>query len=165
MAKIALGLCGHADDTGAGDFSGAVSGAVKETAMRRPVGVTILAALSVVAGIVAAFHALQYFGILPFVIGDLRFFGVDWLAGILFAINAVIYFWVASGLWTLKPWAWLFTVLISSFNLVLGVLALIGDSEFSELALTIVLSAVVLVYCLSSGVKQAFATGGGAQTV
>jgi hypothetical protein len=127
---------------------------------RRPVGVTILAVLSIVAGIGAAVHALQYFGIIPFVFGDLKFFGVNWLAGILWTLNTIVYFAVARALLNLEPWAWLFTVIIAGWNLIVAALGLIGGSSFGELALMIAVSAIILLYCLSPGVKQAFAGGG-----
>lgn len=128
--------------------------------MHRPIGVTILAALSLLAAIPTAIHTLQYLGLLPFVIGDRTFYNVEWLAAVLWAINTLIYVVVAFGLWNLRPWAWLYTVLISAFNLILAAVALLGRATLGDELPSIVISAIILVYCLSSGVREAFATGG-----
>jgi hypothetical protein len=122
----------------------------------RPFGVTLLAILGSLAGIVAAYHTLQYLHILPFSLGGLSFYGFDLWGALLWGILAVIYAWVVSMLWTVNPQGWLFVVILSSLNLILAVLSIIGQSTLSAVAPAIVVNGVILLYALLPGTRRAF---------
>lgn len=124
----------------------------------RPIGVTILAVLSGVAALIAVVHTLQMLHILPFRLfgGEVSFFGFSFLGAVLYGVLALIWIWVARGLWNLDPQAWLFVVVMAVLYIILDVLAILGQSSWQELALSLVVSAVILAYALSSGVKSAF---------
>lgn len=124
----------------------------------RPIGVTILAVLSGVAALIAVVHTLQMLHILPFRLfgGEVSFFGFSFLGAVLYGVLALIWIWVARGLWNLDPQAWLFVVVIAVLYIILDVLAILGQSSWQELALSLVVSAAILAYALSSGVKSAF---------
>jgi hypothetical protein len=128
-------------------------------ARHRPIGVTILAILTAIVALVSAYHALQYLGIIPFVMGPLSFFGQDLLGALLWALDAAIWVWVTLMLWRVDRQGWMFVVIISALNLVLAALSILGASTFQALLPAILGNAVVLIYSLTPGVKEAFGTG------
>jgi hypothetical protein len=122
----------------------------------RPFGITLIAILAGIATILAAIHTLQYLHILPFFLGNMAFFGFDLWGAVLWGIMTVIYAWVVVNLWNMNPQGWMFLVLLSSLNLILDVISIIGQTTFSAVAPSIVVNAAVLLYCLTPGVKRAF---------
>jgi hypothetical protein len=122
----------------------------------RPFGVTLLAILAGIAGVIAAYHTLQYLHILPISLGPISFFGFDLWSALLWGITTVCYAWVVSMLWTVNPAGWMFAVLISAWNLILVVLDLIGGTSVSALTPAIVLNGLILIYCLLPNTKRAF---------
>jgi len=124
----------------------------------RPFGVTILAILAGIAGLVAAYHTFQYLHILPFFLGPIAFYGTDLLGALLWGITTIIYAWVVSMLWTMNPSGWMFVVIISILNLVFAGLDALGGSSLQSQLPAIVINAVVLIYCLLPSTKRAFGT-------
>jgi hypothetical protein len=122
----------------------------------RPFGVTVLAILGGIAGVIAAYHTLQYLHILPFWLGPMAFYGFDLWGALLWGITTVIYAWLVSMLWTMNPSGWLFLVILSIWNLVLAALSILGASTFQALLPAILVNAAVLIYCLLPGTKRAF---------
>ncbi len=122
----------------------------------RPFGVTLLAILAGIAGVVAAYHTLQYLHILPFFLGSVGFYGFDLGGALLWLILTVIYAWVVSMLWTMNPAGWFYVVIISIANLVMALISILGSSSVQALLPAIVINAIVLIYCLLPGTRQAF---------
>jgi The Golgi pH Regulator (GPHR) Family N-terminal len=122
----------------------------------RPVGVTLLAILAGFAAVVAAIHTLQFLHVLPFFAGPLRFFEFDFFAAVLWAGLTAIYVWVAKMLWELNPQGWLFAVIVSFLNLIFDFVALIAGTSFEALLPGIILSALILAYCLWPKTREAF---------
>lgn len=124
----------------------------------RPIGITILAILAILAAILAIIHTLQMLHLFPILgpFGVFSFFTFDLLGAILWGILALIWIWVARGLWNLDPQAWLFVVVLAVLNLILAFVDIIGRSSFSAELPTIILNAIVLIYGLTPGVKKAF---------
>jgi hypothetical protein len=87
--------------------------------MERPTGVTILAALSIISGLIAILGGLALFTVGPGIIG-----GVVLILGIL----SLIYGW---GLWTLKPWAWMLAIIGAALNLVTALISALSR-KFNE---------------------------------
>ena len=127
-------------------------------ARHRPVGVTILAVLTALVALVSAYHALQYLGIIPFVLGPVSFFGQDLLGAALWALDAAIWVWVTLQLWRVNQQGWIFVVIIAALNLMLAGLSILGASTFQAMLPAILLNGAVLLYSLTPGVKQAFGT-------
>jgi hypothetical protein len=125
-------------------------------ARRRPIGVTILAILAGIAGFVAVVHTLQYLHLMPFFLGPLSFYQLDLFGAILWAITALIWTWVTANLWVMNPQGWLFVVAISVINLILAGISILGASTLQALLPSILVNLIVLIYCLTPGVKQAF---------
>jgi hypothetical protein len=123
----------------------------------RTFAVVVLAILAVVAGIIAIADTLRYMGVLPFaVLGELKFFGVNWFGAILSAICAGIWFVTAQQLWNLDPRGWTFMLLISIIFLIFQGLAILGETTFQAVALEVIVSAVALILTLLPGTKAAF---------
>ena len=124
----------------------------------RPIGVTILAILAALAAILAIIHTLQMLHLFPIrgPFGVFSFFTFDLLGAILWGILALIWIWVVRGLWNLDPQVWLFVVVLAALNLILAFIDIIGRSSFQAELPTLILNAVILIYCLTPGVKQAF---------
>jgi hypothetical protein len=128
-----------------------------EAQRHRPLGVTILAVLAGIAFVVNAFIALIFLGALPFTLfGGLGFFGQALVGAILWGALAVIWGGVASSLWNLNPQAWTFVVVLTVLNLILDLVSVLGASTWQAVLPSVVLNAVILIYSLSPGVKEAF---------
>jgi len=122
----------------------------------RPIGITILAVLSGIAAIISAIHTLQYLHLLPVFVGDMRFFTFDPLGALLWGVMFLIYLWVMRMLWNLDPQGWMFLVILSALNIGLALLSAIGGSTLAEEIPTIIIAGLILIYCLTPGVKAAF---------
>jgi hypothetical protein len=124
----------------------------------RPIGITIIAVLAAVATIFAAIHTLQYLHLLPFFLGGMAFFGFDLGGALLWGLMTLIYAWVVVQLWNVNPQGWMFLVILSALNIILDILSIIGQTTFSAVAPSILINAIILIYCLTPGVKRAFGT-------
>ena len=124
----------------------------------RPLGITILAILSAIAAIIAGIHTLQYLHLFPFFLGPMMFFGFDLWGALMWGLMTVIYVWVTSMLWNVDPQGWLFLVILSALNIGLALLSAIGGSSLSAELPALLLNGIILIYCLTPGIKQAFGT-------
>jgi hypothetical protein len=123
---------------------------------KRPIGITILAVLAGIAAVMAVIHTLQMLHLFPVWLGPVRFFTVDLVGAILWGLLAMVYIWLVRNLWSVDPQAWNFLVALSTINLVLDVVTIIGYSTFAAMLPSIVVSAAILIYCLLPGTKEAF---------
>ncbi len=123
---------------------------------KTPVGVTILGVLAAIAAGVSLYHTLQYLGSLPAMLGRFQFFGHPIWGAIVFGFNTLFWALIAWGLLSLKTWAWLFAVVISVLGLASAIFGLLGGSDFSAMLPALLINAIILIYCYTSGVKRAF---------
>jgi hypothetical protein len=122
----------------------------------RPVGITILAILAAIATIISAIHTLQYLHLLPFFLGPMTFFTFDLWGALLWGVMTLIYLWVMRMLWNVDPQGWMFLVILSALNIVLALLSAIGGSTLAEEIPAVIIAGLILIYCLTPGVKGAF---------
>jgi hypothetical protein len=122
----------------------------------RPFGITLLAILAAIAGVVAATHTLQYLHIMPFWLGNVAFWGFDLWGALLWGIATALYAWIVAMLWTVQPAGWLYLVLISAWNLIMVVLSVFGQSSISAFVPALVINGLILIYCLLPSTKRAF---------
>jgi hypothetical protein len=141
--------------------------------MNRPVGVTIIAVLQLLSSIIALLIGL---GVLilkdafvqtlsespefqqsaqdlpPGVLG-----GVATFTGVIILVASLIGFLLAYGLFTLKGWAWIVTLIFSALG-ILGNLSNIitGQANRGFAVIQLVISIVVIYYLLRPEVKRAF---------
>jgi len=124
----------------------------------RPIGVTILAILAGIAAVLAAVHCLQFLGIIPFVIGPVgykvRYFSF-WYA-LMYALLVWVYVWLARMLWQVQPDAWMFLVIITMFYLILDAFTLLGATTWQDVSVSIIVNAIILLYCMLPNVRAAF---------
>ncbi len=126
----------------------------------RPFGVTLLSLLAWLQAIIAGYHTLQYLHILPFSLGPMTFFGADLLAAVLWGLTAAIYVWAALKLWQLDIRGWSFAALLAGWILIFDVLEAVGATPLSAVLPSMLVSALVLIYCLLPGTRDHFSEGG-----
>ena len=122
----------------------------------RPFGVTFLAILAGIAAFMAAVHTLQFLGILKFSFLEVRITNF-WYA-FMWALMVWVYVWLVQMLWKVDPQAWLFLVVITTFNLILSAVYIITDDAFSAQSISVLLNGLILIYCMLPGVRAAFGT-------
>ncbi len=124
----------------------------------RPVGVTILAILAGIAAVLAAIHALQFLGIFPFLVGpagySVHFFSF-WYA-LMYVLLVWVYIWLTMALWRVEPGAWIFLVIVTLFYLSIDLFQMLGASTWRDVSFSILLNAIILLYCMLPGVRAAF---------
>ena len=125
---------------------------------KRPMAVTILGIIALVAGVLVLLEALLYFGVGLFGLVQLRFFTVAWLGGILSLIVALIWLATSRQLFTLDPRGWMFVVVIAVITLVINVITLIGPNanEFNSLWWSFIAPVLALVLAFLPGTRAAF---------
>ena len=129
------------------------------TTQRRPFVATILAIAAGLAGVLAAVHALQALGILPYFLGPITFRSFNLWYAFTWGILAWIYFWLAQMLWHVEKSAWLFLVMISVFELIVNTTYLVfGGATWSDVSVSFILSGLILIYCMLPGTRRAFGT-------
>ena len=129
---------------------------MKIMAKERPVGVTILAFLAIIGAINAFMYTLQMLHLLPTFLGPVAFYQFSLIGALCWGFLCFIWLGVFGMLWTLHPQGWMFMVILSGLNLLFGILSALGGSSWQAMASIIVISGLVLIYCLLPGTKAAF---------
>jgi uncharacterized membrane protein (DUF2068 family) len=106
---------------------------------QRPLGVTIIAILTIIGGI-----ALVSTGAALFVIG----------IGVVLMVLGIAYFVMAYGLWKGKRWAWTITLIISVISIIFGIASIATGNV--EAIINIIINAVVIYYLYRPNVKAYF---------
>ena len=125
--------------------------------VKRPGIVTILALLAFVAAVLTGYKLLIYLGIVPPSLGALAFFGLNSLGAIATGIKFVVLLAVMYGLWTMKPWGWLLTVIVAIYGLFLGLLELLSQSALTPVLSSVLIDVLVLLSILSPRARNSFA--------
>ncbi|WP_440948594.1 hypothetical protein ACSAZL_10400 [Methanosarcina sp. T3] len=125
--------------------------------MERPIGVTILALLAILLAILNGIATLRFLGFFPF-IGplDIRIFNL-WYA-LLYGLLTYIWAWVAKMLWEVNPQGWMFMAVIAVFSLCVDFVVLITGGSWYDVSLSVIVSALILIYVMLPGVREAFGT-------
>lgn len=117
----------------------------------RPTGITILAVLAAIGGVVGLFG-----GFTVLFAGTVLFGGAGALLGIAALAYAGLLIAFAYGAWTLKPWAWPLGVAGAAFGIILGVLYIVGGSDFFSQIIGIAVDGAILYYLNQPGIKSIF---------
>jgi hypothetical protein len=125
---------------------------------KRPFGVTLLAILAGIAAILAGINALQSLGILPYAIGPVKLHAFNLWNALMWGLLVWVYVWLVRMLWQVDPQAWLFLAVITVFNLVIDFMMMIGSAAWSDVSISFILNAIILIYIMLPGVKRAFGT-------
>ena len=126
--------------------------------MHRPIGITILALLAGLAGVFEVWRALVFLGVVSFeVIGQkVSYPTAQWGPAFWAIILALIWFWVAAGLWNVRAYAWQFGNFIAIFTVIFGFFAILGGSTTEAETVGWFLALVVLFYLNYPGVRDQF---------
>ncbi len=125
-------------------------------AKERPVGVTILAFLAILGAINAFIYTLQMLHLLPTFLGPIAFYQFSLIGAFFWGLLFFIWLAVFRMLWEVQPQGWMFMVLIAVFDLIYGIICVLGGSSWEAMAPIIIISGLILIYCLLPGTKQAF---------
>ena len=122
----------------------------------RPFGVTVLAILASLAAVLAGIHALQALGIIPYFIGKFSVHAFSFWSFLMWALMVWVYVWLVQMLWRVDKQAWLFLAVITVFNLILDFTVMLGAATWSDVSLSFIVNAIILIYVMLPGVKSAF---------
>jgi len=123
---------------------------------KRPLGVTVLAILAGILAFFAAIHTLQSLAILPFFIGPFAMRGFSLFNALMWALMVWVYIWLVEMLWRMDPQAWLFLAVITVFNLIVDFMFMLGAGGWTDVGISFLLNAFVLIYVMLPGVRKAF---------
>ena len=126
--------------------------------MSRPIGVSLLALGAGIAGLFEIWRTLVFLGIVnwTFVGKEVSFKDPQWGQAIFAILLAAIWFWVATGFWNLRAYAWSFGVFISLFTLIFGFFAAIGSSSLEAEFVPMFIALLIFFYLNYPGVQQKF---------
>jgi hypothetical protein len=122
----------------------------------RPIGVTFIAFLAILGAVNALVITLQYLHILPVYIGQVAFYTFSLIGAFFWGLIILFFIWLFQMLWTMQPQGWMFAIIFSAFTLFFDLIAILGGTSWEALAAGIIISALILIYCLLPGTKKAF---------
>ena len=125
---------------------------------KRPFGVTVLAILAGLAAVLAGVHALQALGLFPYLIGPYTVHAFSFWSFLMWALMVWVWVWLVKMLWNVDKEAWLFLAVITVFNLVLDFTVMLGAASWSDVSLSFIVNAIILIYVMLPGVRRAFDT-------
>jgi hypothetical protein len=123
----------------------------------RPMGITILAVLAGIGGVLLLLGGLASVGLGGLAAtssGSAALGGLVAIFGVLFLILGVLYLAFAYGAWTLKPWAWMLGVAGQIISLALAALSAVTGGGFNIVG--ILIAVAILYYLFTPAVKAAF---------
>jgi hypothetical protein len=111
-----------------------------------------------IAGLFEIWRTLVFLGIVnwTFVGQEVSFKDPQWGQAIFAILLAAIWFWVATGFWNVRAYAWSFGVFISLFTLIFGFFAAIGSSSLEAEFVPMFIALLIFLYLNYPGVQQHF---------
>lgn len=116
----------------------------------RPLGVTIIAVLAAIGGVLGLVASLAVLGVLA----GVGFAGLGLIFFLLGFVVSAVSLVFAYGAWTLKPWAWTLGIVLEGLAIINGLYGL-SDGR-SGAIVSIAIAAVILWYLFRPEVKAAF---------
>lgn len=128
--------------------------------VKRPFPVTVLAILAGLAAVLAAFHALQGLGLIPYnLFGGVSVRQFNIWNFFMWLLMVWVWVWLFQMLWKMDPQGWMFLAVITAFNLILDFTAILASSStFSDYSLSFIVNGLILLYCMLPGTRRAFGT-------
>jgi uncharacterized membrane protein (DUF2068 family) len=111
-----------------------------ESQKHRPLGVTIIAILLIIAGVIS-------------LVGGLILLIV--LVGFIFLALGIAYLVMAYGLWKGKGWAWSISLILAGIGIIMGIVYIIQDNLAGGIV-SIIINGVIIYYLFRPNVKAFF---------
>ncbi|NJL44679.1 MAG: hypothetical protein HC922_00840 [Leptolyngbyaceae cyanobacterium SM2_3_12] len=141
-------------------------------AIQRPFGVTLIGILMLVVGIARTIMGLFLLFKDPLAESNLQGqiqsntlppelagYFTTWI-GIVYLIIGLLGLVMALGMFKLKGWAWLWTVVVASFNLIGAIAGFLTQQRFGiDAVLSIIIFSLVVYYLSTTPVRRAFGFG------
>ncbi len=129
---------------------------------KRPFGVLVLGALAIAIAVVRLLLGFQLLGVAIF--GDVEFTGngVFW-TGLLTTVVGIIYLGVGWALWSMRPWALIFTMIMAVFGLVDAMFIWIATGSIAYGLAAALIPALLLWYTSRQDIRDDFAEADMAQ--
>jgi hypothetical protein len=125
----------------------------------RPMGITVLAVLSAIGGVLGLLGGVALIGLGGLAAastGTAAYFGLGAIWGVLLLATAIASLAFAYGAWTLKPWAWPLGVALAIISLALSALTIISGGDISSQVISVVIQAIILYYLFQPSIKSLF---------
>jgi hypothetical protein len=125
----------------------------------RPTGITILAILSAIGGVLSILGGIALIGlggVAGASSGSAALFGLGAIFGLLLLASGIASLAFAYGAWTLQPWAWTLGVALQIVSLALAVLTVIGGGDISSQIIGVAISLIILYYLMQPSIKAVF---------
>jgi hypothetical protein len=122
-------------------------------------GITILAVLSAIGGVLTILGGIALIGlggVAGASSGSAALFGMGAIFGLLLLVSGIASLAFAYGAWTLQPWAWTLGVALQIISLALSVLTIVGGGDISGQIISIAIAAIILYYLMQPTIKAAF---------
>ena len=94
--------------------------------------------------------------ILPTFIGPVAFYQFSLIGAFFWGILVLIWLAVFRMLMDVQPQGYQFMLILGVLNLIFGIIAVLGGSSWEAMAPLLIVSGLVVIYCLLPGTKQAF---------
>jgi uncharacterized membrane protein (DUF2068 family) len=122
----------------------------------RPTGVTVIAVLQAIGGILSLFGGLALLGLggLGAVAGEAGAGGLAAALGGLTLILGLASLVLAYGMWNLLEWAWLGTLVVQGLSIVLGLFSLVTGGSPNYIG--IIINIAIIVYLMQPQIKGVF---------
>jgi hypothetical protein len=128
----------------------------------RPFGVLILGALAIAIAIIRVLVGLQLLGVAIFGSEVWDGSGVFWV-GLMTLVVGAIYLGVGWALWSLRPWALMFTMIMAVFGLVDAMFVLMATGNIAYGLAAAAIPALLLWYTSREDIRAQFAAADMAQ--
>jgi hypothetical protein len=123
--------------------------------MQRPTGVTVLAVVAAIGGVLLIFSGLALLGLgaIFAAFGG----GFAFLLGLISLALGIAELAMAYGFWMVRPWAWTWGVALQAISVVFSLLELLLGGDLSNLVFSLIVAGVILYYLNMPDIRKVFA--------
>lgn len=126
--------------------------------MGRPLAVWVLALIAVLAGLVTLVITLQFLEVIPWAGDEATFWGGKWAGVFLYGLETVLFFAIAFGWLTLKPWAPMITLWFALFGFFVPFMSYLAGTELLSSAMgPMIFSVIIVMLSFRGPARQALA--------
>lgn len=124
----------------------------------RPLAIWFLAFVAVIAGLTTLVVTLQFLEILPWAGDEGNFWGGKWAGVVLYGLETFLFFAVAVGWLTFKPWAPIITLLFALFGFFVPFMTYLAGTDLLSSALVpMIFSVLIVLLSIRPSVRLALA--------